>query len=440
MNQSTDLARRDEEQAPERSAPRPQSVLDVFSSEAFKRQVALALPRHIDADHMMRIAMTEVRQLPDLQRCTPASFMAALLKAAQSGLRPGMFGEGWIIPRWNSRTRTMEAAFQPGYMGLVQLAYRSGEVSDVTTAAVYAGDHFVYALGSDPRIEHQPDLAGQRNVDDIIAFYAVVRMTNGGKVMKVMRRSEVDDIRDRFAPRNKAGQIVGPWASDYQPMGEKTVLIQALKFVPKDPERSAQLSAALGAENDAIFADRVASSAMGQAASSPVADRVAERLGVKDEPPVVAEEAEYEPIEGEVPPESGAAPAPPAAPEPQQAAEPAPADDQVAQEVADEDPGSYWPSDDDEPEPTQIPGMDGSQAKARREAASEASGGITPQQMRTLAVVWRKLEEAGWPEKELRDMLEMLTGGKRSRRALTIGEASAVIKSLNIELQKLGAS
>jgi len=406
VNQSTDLARRDEAQA----SAQPQNVMQVFSSDGFKRQIALALPRHISADHMMRIAMTEVRQNPDLQKCTPASFMGALLKAAQSGLRPGMFGEGWIIPRWVNRTKSMEAAFQPGYMGLVQLAYRSGKVSDVTTAAVFASDHFTYTLGSDPKIEHQPDLTGERKAADIIAFYAVVRLTNGGKVMKVMRRAEVDDVRDRFAPRNREGKIVGPWASDYQPMGEKTVLIQALKFVPKDPERSAQLAAALGAENDAIFADRVASSAMRQAASSPVADRVAERLGVNTD---TGEVIEAEAVESE--------------PETTQTENPQAASEAVPQA----------PVETSETLPLEPPGMDADQAKAKHAAEAEA-GDITPQQMRQLSVAWRKLEEAGWPEKELRDHIALLTGGKTSRKQLTVAEASAVIKSLNIELQKLG--
>ena len=91
--------------------------------------------------------------------------------------------------------------------------------------------------------------------EDIVAFYAVVKLTNGGKLLKVMRRSEVDEVRDRFAPRTKAGKLVGPWTTDYEPMGCKTVLIQALKLAPKDSER---LVAALQAENDAIFGDRVA--------------------------------------------------------------------------------------------------------------------------------------------------------------------------------------
>lgn len=274
--ESTSVATRDGN-APARNGS-PQSVLEVFSSESFKRQVAAALPAHISPDSMMRIALTEVRMNPDLQKCTVPSFMGALLKAAQAGLRPGMFGEGWLIPRWNGKTRCMEAQFQPGYMGLAQLAYRSGEVADIVAEAVYEGDHFRYQLGSDPRIEHVPDMESDHSDEDIIAFYAVIKLRNGGKLLKVMRRKDVDEVRDRFGPKNRQGKTVGPWMTDYAAMGRKTVLIQALKLAPKESER---LSAALQAEQDAVFGDRVAAGIVD--AKPSVAERVAERIGVDQE-------------------------------------------------------------------------------------------------------------------------------------------------------------
>ena len=278
MNQSTDLARRDDGQAPERaSGSRPQNVLDVFNSDGFKRQVAMALPRHIDADHMMRIAMTEVRQNADLQKCSPASFMGALLKAAQTGLRPGMFGEGWIVARWNGKLGSLEAQFQPGYQGLAQLAYRSGEVADIVAEPVYKTDHFKYQLGSEPKIEHVPDFEAEHSDGEIVAFYAVVKLTNGGTLMKVMPKRDVDAVRDKYGPHNKSGKLVGPWVESYPAMGAKTVLIQCLKLAPKESERSDALKIALKAENDALFSDRLASGVVQGSA----ADRVAARLGVE---------------------------------------------------------------------------------------------------------------------------------------------------------------
>ena len=271
---NTEVATR-EDRTPARNGA-PQSVLDVFGNESFKRQVAAALPAHISADSMMRIALTEVRMNPDLQKCTVPSFMGALLKAAQAGLRPGMFGEGWLIPRWNGKLHALEAQFQPGYQGLAQLAYRSGEVADIVAEPVYRTDHFRYQLGSDPKIEHTPDMDADHADADIVAFYAVVKLRNGGKLMKVMRRKDVDSIRDRFGPTNKKNEVVGPWVTDYARMGAKTALIQTLKLAPKESER---LSAALLAEADAVFNDRVASGVVAGHPSTSVSERVAARIG-----------------------------------------------------------------------------------------------------------------------------------------------------------------
>lgn len=271
----TDVARREAGGAPARQ---PQTVLDVFTSESFKQQVALALPKSIDVNQMMRIVQTEVRMNADLQKCTPASFMGALLKAAQSGLRPGMFGEGWIIARWSTKLSSYEAQFQPGYMGLAQLAYRSREVAEIHTAAVYQADYFKYQLGSDRKIEHVPDLDAEHRDEDIVAFYAVVKLVNGGLLMEVMARRDVDFVRDTYGPRTKAGKLVGPWVTNYEPMGRKTVLIQTLKLAPKESER---LQYALAAENDALFGSRVASAVVDVPTSA--ADRVAKKLGADED-------------------------------------------------------------------------------------------------------------------------------------------------------------
>ena len=271
--QTTEVATR-EAQPP---AKQPQSVLQVFESDSFKRQVAAALPKHIGVESMMRIVLTEVRMNPDLQKCTVPSFMGALLKAAQSGLRPGMFGEGWIIARWNNKLGSLEAQFQPGYQGLAQLAYRSGEVSDIIAEAVYKADHFEYQLGSNPSIRHVPDLEADHKDEDITAFYAVVKLVNGGTLMKVMPRRDVDYIRDTYGPHNKAGKLVGPWVDSYPPMGCKTVLLQTLKLAPKESERSDALKFALQAEQDALFGDRLAGGVVDVPKTAE--DRVAQKLG-----------------------------------------------------------------------------------------------------------------------------------------------------------------
>ena len=387
MSTATGVARREEALAPQ--TQNPASVMDVFKSESFKQQVAAALPRHIRIDSMMRIVLTEVRMNPDLQKCTPASFMGALLKAAQTGLRPGMNGEAFLVPRWNGKIGAMEAQYQPGYRGLGQLAYRSGEVTDLDAQAVYAADHFAYSLGSNPKIEHTPDMTTAKRDEDIIAFYAVINLKSGGRIMKVMSRSDVDAVRDRFGPKTKAGKLVGPWVSDYAAMGMKTVLLRALKFAPMENER---LSAAVAAE-DALFNDRVAASVVGTTARGNTASRVAERLGVDMETGEV-EDAEWQPDPDLAP-----------------ATETALSDD-------------LGPQGDTEP-----------QEAAYSPESADSEPPVSQGQLRQLGIVWRKLADIGYSEEELRDLLQQHTG-LRSRKVLSFEQAHVAIARFTAELEK----
>lgn len=253
----------------------PATVLDVFKSDSFREQIAAALPAHIPAETMMRIALTDVRTNELLQKCTPASFMGALLKAAQCGLRPGMFGECYLIPRWSSRLKSYEASFQPGYQGLVQLAHNSGYVDSIGVHAVYRQDDFSYQRGTSPSIHHAPSASGEMREEDITHFYAVVNLKTGGQQFEVLTRAEVDHVRDTFAATKSkdTGKISGPWATSYAEMGKKTALLRALKLVPKDSDRLALAMQGSGCQP----AQRDLPSSY---PAKSVAERVSEKVGV----------------------------------------------------------------------------------------------------------------------------------------------------------------
>ena len=62
--------------------------------EKLKPQLALALPKHLNADRMARLALSAFSQSPDLQRCSPQSIAASIMVASQLGLEPGVSGQG----------------------------------------------------------------------------------------------------------------------------------------------------------------------------------------------------------------------------------------------------------------------------------------------------------------------------------------------------------
>ena len=116
--------------------------------EKQKAQLAAALPRHMHADRMIRLACTEFAKNPMLQDCTPVSVFGSIIQASQLGLEIGVLGQAYLIPfkknfkvggEWKSQ---MECQFIPGYKGLIALARRSGEVTSIETNIVYDQDKF----------------------------------------------------------------------------------------------------------------------------------------------------------------------------------------------------------------------------------------------------------------------------------------------------------
>ena len=107
--------------------------------DKLKPQLALALPKHMGADRMARLALTAFSTNLALQDCTPKSIAAALMTAGQLGLEPGVNGAGFLIPYKTTCT------FVPGWKGLVDLVSRSGR-GTVYTGVIFKDQD--YTLGS----------------------------------------------------------------------------------------------------------------------------------------------------------------------------------------------------------------------------------------------------------------------------------------------------
>ncbi len=202
---------------------REMSIIDLIKKQqpAFK----MALGKAMEPERFTRIAMTIVRQSPELMISTPASLLGALMQSAQLGLEPNTLGKSYIIPRRNKGV--WEANFQIGYKGLLELFYNSSQAQSVMTEAVYENDDFEYELGLEPKLKHIPALSDR---GDIIFYYAVARMKNGAYAFKVM---SVDDIKAHAVKHSKAyASNNSPWVNHFDAMAKKTVLIQVLKTLP----------------------------------------------------------------------------------------------------------------------------------------------------------------------------------------------------------------
>ena len=183
-------------------------------------QIKKALPSTITPERFTRIVLTALSSNPKLQQCTPGSFLGAMMQAAQLGLEPNTpTGQAYLIPYKNVCT------FQLGYRGLIALAYRTGAVKSIEAHEVYENDEFEYEYGLEPKLKHKPAF---KNRGQVIAYYAVVHMKDGGYCFEVMSRDDVE----AFAKAKSMGYGRGPWQTDFDAMAKKTLVKKVLKYAP----------------------------------------------------------------------------------------------------------------------------------------------------------------------------------------------------------------
>ena len=109
-------------------------------------EIKKALPSVITPERFTRMVLSAISVNPQLGACTPQSFLGAMMNAAQLGLEPNTpLGQAYILPYRNKGV--LEAQFQIGYKGLIDLAYRSGEVEVIQSHVVYENDEFECEYG-----------------------------------------------------------------------------------------------------------------------------------------------------------------------------------------------------------------------------------------------------------------------------------------------------
>ncbi len=196
-------------------------------------EIEKALPAHLDAKRIARIALTLLRGNRQLAECEPESFVGALMTASQLGLEPGPLGEAYLVPFGKQVT------FIPGYRGLIKLAYQSGQVHQIGAHIVYSGDEFDYTLGLKPTLHHKPAMTDR---GEEVGVYAVAHLASGKTPFVVLTKAEVEKLRARSRAANN-----GPWKTDREAMVRKTAVRQLARWLPLSPDLR-DLAVAVGME------------------------------------------------------------------------------------------------------------------------------------------------------------------------------------------------
>lgn len=198
--------------------------------ERSKAQIAMALPKHLNADRIIRVAMTSIQRNPQLLECDPISLVAAVIQSSQLGLEPdGILGHAYLIPFNNAKKNRMEVQFIPGYKGMIDLARRSGQVVAIGAHVVYENEPFKLVYGYEEKLDHEPLPPSKRGARK--GVYAAARLKDGSVHFEWLWAEEVEDIKNQSKARN-----FGPWKTHEDEMWRKTAIRRLAKYLPLSVE------------------------------------------------------------------------------------------------------------------------------------------------------------------------------------------------------------
>ena len=168
------------------------------------------------ATSIMQIANSN----PMLLDADPTSILNAACMAATLNLPiNNSLGFAYIVPYRNKGNGKIEAQFQLGYKGFIQLAQRSGQFERLVSLPVYADqlieedpiNGFKFDWRNKPAKKEQP-----------IGYYAYFKLINGFTAELYMTRESVNDHAKKYSQSYRSGK--GVWAENFEAMALKTVL------------------------------------------------------------------------------------------------------------------------------------------------------------------------------------------------------------------------
>lgn len=235
------------------------AISKVLKSQECYQMLVSCMPDARDKEGMDRaeqyaiMAYATIVNNPSLQRCTPNSFKKSLADAAGLRLPVDRRGLAYFVP-YKNKQGNYEAQFQVGYLGLIDLAYRSGKVKSFTAHCIYESERERVTIDrTDGRFTVVHPYSFSKPAGNLIAVYATAEVEGLGPQTMVLRKDEVEKYRKMSkAPNSPA------WKDHYEAMAKKTAIRQLAKFLPKAIMEEFHQALAKDAESEGF--DEVASS------------------------------------------------------------------------------------------------------------------------------------------------------------------------------------
>lgn len=206
--------------------------------EKRKELLGAGIPGHMVVEREIRTAAVMLMNSKDLQQASPQSFYNAVSVAVNSGIGLGN-GKGYLVAYKGN------CSYVPGWKGLVDLVSRTGRAS-VWTGVVHRGDHFEYALGDSPFLNHRPGENEEHK--DITHYYAIGRVK--GSEWPIVEVWTVAKVVKHLNKYNKVGGRHYALKDDnnMEMYARKICLLQALKYLPQSQDLENAINAEIAHE------------------------------------------------------------------------------------------------------------------------------------------------------------------------------------------------
>ena len=219
-----------------------------------------ALPGHIPVDRFVRTVQTAIQMNPQIaSACSTPGGMQSLLAACTKAATDGLILDGREaalvtfrakVSKPNEKPERYEDRVQyiPMVAGLMKKARNSGSIASISAHVVYKNDHFTYVLGDDERVEHAPNMTGDRGAP--VAVYAIVRLKDGSIQREVMDKAAIMRIAGQSKNANQYNPETG---KNYGEWWRKTVIRRISKYLPSSSDRDEFLQAVERMDEDFDF-------------------------------------------------------------------------------------------------------------------------------------------------------------------------------------------
>ncbi len=166
-------------------------------------------------------AMLAVANSKDLMECSPSSIFNSTMRAAALRLYcdPAL-KQAHLVPFWDSKAGHKNATMIIGYVGLNNLALRTGKYQFLNANAIYEGQTLeIDQLTGDAKI------TGAIKSRTAIGYFHYFRLKDGFSHAYYMAIEELRAHGEKYAPKNPL------WKSKFEDMARKTVTrMNLLKF------------------------------------------------------------------------------------------------------------------------------------------------------------------------------------------------------------------